>query len=161
MYVYGHYEDPLNQIVIQFKFRGISRVARVFGRLLDDRYRSRLESLEPDLIIPVPLHPSRENRRGYNQAALLARELTGELGVPMAEDRLRRARRRRPQSRMSRDKRANNVKGVFKCEAPGAGENVLLVDDVITSGSTVAEARKVLQENGYKVVGAVAIAYGG
>lgn len=161
LYAYGHYQEPLDQIVIQFKFHGITHVAGIFGRLLVEKYLSRLQSLSADYLLPVPLHPGRENRRGYNQAALLARELSAGLDIPVAEDRLRRVHRRRPQSRMRRVKRAENVKGVFRCDIPGIGERVLLVDDVVTSGSTAAEAQRVLQESGYRVIGVIAIAHGG
>jgi ComF family protein len=161
LYAHGHYQEPLDQIILQFKFHGITRVARTFGEVLVEQHGPRLESLEVDLLIPIALHPGRENRRGYNQAALLARTLSDALKVPLGVDRLQRVRRGHPQARMQRNQRADNIRGAFRCAVTGGGQRVLLIDDVVTTGSTVTEAARVLERGGYEVVGAVAIAHGG
>lgn len=161
LYVYGHYQAPLDQIVIQFKFHGITHVAETLSHLLLDKFATRLGALDVDGLVPIPLHPGRENRRGYNQARLLAEALSVRLRVPVTDDHLQRIHRRRPQSRMRRGDRADNIRGVFRCDMAGDGRRVLLVDDVVTSGSTVDEARQTLRDSGFDIAGAIAIAYGG
>jgi ComF family protein len=90
-----------------------------------------------DLVVAMPLHPVRRRERGYNQAALLARALSDALGVPCIEDALVRVRATRAQARLDPAARRSNVAGAFAVRRRGLeGRNVLLVDDVITTGAT-------------------------
>jgi ComF family protein len=102
-----------------------------------------------DVVAPVPLHASRLKSRGYNQSAWLARAVARRTGLA-AEDLLARTRATRPQVGLKRTERAANVKGAFCVERPGrvAGRVVLLVDDVITTGSTAAACARVLKKAG-------------
>ena len=106
-----------------------------------------------DCVIPVPLHPRRRRQRGYNQATLLARQLTGSLEKPLLQKALRRTRDTGQQALLSRPKRRENVRGAF---APGrqsvSGRRVLLVDDVMTTGATAGECAKVLKKEGAHAV---------
>jgi ComF family protein len=158
---YGNYVDPLKEIVISFKFRGLISPASLFARLLTDALGPRIESMRAECLVPVPLHPAREYHRGYNQAALFARELSPLLSIPCQEGVLARTKKRRPQARLAQRHRRENIRGVFKAVVD-AGEptRVLLVDDVVTSGATVMEARHELERHGYEVAGVLAIAHG-
>ncbi len=113
------------------------------------------------MLVPVPLHCSREKHRGYNQAALYAKEIGRLLEIPVREDILLRIKKRKPQSKLKFAERAVNIKGVFTVAYEADGEErVILVDDVVTSGATAAEARKELEKAGYQVCAVVAMAHG-
>ncbi len=160
LFTYGNYVDPLKEIVISFKFRGITLPAGLFARLLAEEFGERMLTMKPDLLIPIPLHESREYYRGYNQAALLACQLEPVLDIRADSNRLVRIRKRKPQARLREAERVRNIRGVFRVIEPGKREKVFLVDDVVTSGATVREATSVLREAGYDVLGAIAIAHG-
>jgi ComF family protein len=126
-------------------------------------HEKAIRQLRPDYLVPIPLHPAREYGRGYNQARVFAEALAGPLGLALATDLLIRTGKRREQARLRQSDRARNVRGVFEVwneEAVDKQARLLLVDDVVTSGETAFEARRVLRENGYQVVGVISIAHG-
>ena len=162
-FVAASYVDPLRQIIIQYKFRGAVAIAPVISQRLCDQFGRKIQRLGPAVLVPIPLHPSREYERGYNQAKVFADELSGRLEIPVDAHLLIRVRKGRPQSRLTKSGRAVNIRSVFAL-APGVDpaercRRVILVDDVITSGQTVFEARRTLREAGFEVVGAVAMAH--
>jgi ComF family protein len=109
-----------------------------------------------DAVVPVPLHRSRERRRGFNQAEIAARVVARHLDVPLARSLLRRVRETPPQASLPAGRRATNLRGGFAVtEEPP--ERVLLVDDVTTTGSTFDEAASVLRRAGVATVYALAI----
>ncbi|MEE8403759.1 MAG: ComF family protein [candidate division Zixibacteria bacterium] len=161
LYVFADYRPPLKEIIINFKFRGIISPAKTFALLIASKFEKQLTSLNAQAIVPIPLHSARKNNRGYNQAELLARELASITNLEIADNILYRHKRSRPQSRLELKKRQANVAGVFTAaECESDINRILLVDDVVTSGATVLEAKKCLEQNGYTVVGIVAIAHG-
>jgi len=160
LFAYGNYADPLKEIIINYKFRGITSLAGLFARLLAELFGEQIMATGAGLLIPIPLYSAREYYRGYNQAELLARELGCALGLEVDSSRLVRIRRRKPQAKLREAERAKNIKGVFKAVESSDEERVLIVDDVVTSGATVREATTVLRKAGYKVLGAIAIAHG-
>jgi len=110
-------------------------------------------------VIAVPLHPARERRRGYNQAELLAAELRSALGLRSPPGRLERIRDTRPQVGLDRLRRAENMLAAFRWRGEGgAGEPVLLVDDVITTGATMEAAAAALAAAGFGRVTGIACA---
>jgi predicted amidophosphoribosyltransferase len=113
----------------------------------------------PQLVVPVSLHPSRLRSRGFNPAALLARSIARELGAPVDPTALIRVRDTPSQTGLDRSARRRNVRGAF-CARPRllAPPRVWLVDDVVTTGSTVAEAARALRRAGAKSVTAVCAA---
>ncbi|MBI4034264.1 MAG: ComF family protein [Candidatus Brennerbacteria bacterium] len=107
------------------------------------------------IIVPVPLYPKRERERGFNQAELIAGILNGKLGIAIQNDNLMRVRNTESQIKTkSYGEREKNVAGGFKVRRPMAvaGKNVILVDDVFTSGATMREAVRVLKEAGAKKI---------
>lgn len=116
------------------KYRGATRAARWMGEHLAAVVLAA--GWRPELVCPVPLHASRLRRRGYNQAALVARALARALPVPLGLA-LTRTRFTASQARLERARRAANVAGAFKADGVSvAGRSVLLVDDVLTTGAT-------------------------
>jgi ComF family protein len=161
LFAFADYKPPLKDIIIQFKFKGITSPASTFARLWHDKFGEKFEKLKADVLIPVPLHAMRENRRGFNQAELIADELSKITKIPVAIEKLHRVKRRRPQARLDFKHRLANIKGAFAIGPfDNVGERVVLVDDVVTSGATVLEARRVLEAAGAKVVGIISLAHG-
>ena len=102
-----------------------------------------------DALVPTPLHPRRLRSRGYNQSALLAREIGNRLNRPVREDLLIRVRNTRPQvETQSQQERRDNVVGSFECRADASGLTLLLIDDVATTGSTLSECATALKSAG-------------
>src|SRR5262249_3023718 len=135
-YCYGAYEGTLRELIHLFKYRKIKTLNRPLGDLLeaamprDERF---------DLVTPVPLHWRRRLIRGFNQSELLAREIGRRSGIPTAKL-LRRTRATETQAGLSNSARRRNVTTAFDCRRPRsvAGQRILLIDDVMTTGSTAA-----------------------
>ena len=109
----------------------------------------RLEGWDLDIVVPVPLSPTRQRERGYNQSALLARPIGLILGKPFTTFGLIRIRDTRSQVELTAAERKVNVEGAFKAEREIVeGKRILLVDDVTTTGSTLRECAKALKEGG-------------
>jgi ComF family protein len=138
-YVYG---GPMAEAVRRLKYGRRTELAPVLGRMLAAR-ATELAGIV-DCVVPVPLHPRRLRRRGFNQAALLARPVAKALAVPLSVTDLRRVRDTPPQARLGAVERATNVRGAFVAlRAPGS--RVLLIDDVRTTGATLAECAEALR----------------
>jgi ComF family protein len=121
----------------------------------------RFEAVVPShLIVPVPLHRSRLRQRGFNQAVLLGSLLSRRLSLPMVADALARTRPTEPQIELPAIERRLNVKGAFTVTRPAsvAGKRVLLLDDVMTTGSTMDECAQELKKAGAAAVMAITVA---
>jgi ComF family protein len=144
----GAYEGTLRHAVHRFKYQGQLNLDRPLGEMLAEAVRQLCEEVRPDLLVPVPLHPSRLRHRSYNQALLLARELGRKLTLPVASRLLQRCHPTPPQQGLSAKVRCHNLKGAFVLARPLAGERILLVDDVMTTGATATECTRTLLEGG-------------
>ncbi|MEE4330368.1 MAG: ComF family protein [Wenzhouxiangella sp.] len=146
------YRGQLERLIQRFKFHGDLAAGRVLAGLFAGRLAS-MAAPRPDLMVPVPLHPRRRLRRGFNQAALLARDLGAHLGgLPWMEV-LVRKRSTRAQSELPADRRRGNVRGAFEIgRLPPGVRFVALVDDVMTTGSTLDECARVLLRAGVERV---------
>ncbi len=161
LFAYGNYRPVLREIIIQFKFRGITRAASCYIPRLYCEFHTLLLQCDATCLVPIPLHPGRERQRGYNQALILAEELHRYIHLPVNTELLLRIKRRTPQARLDIKKRLRNVHGVFDvADDTDTGERILLVDDVVTTGATVKEAKATLESAGHTVVGVVALAHG-
>jgi ComF family protein len=152
------YEGGVIHLVHAFKFGGQSSLAPSLGSILTDAYRRY--GLSPDVIVPVPLTRARGRFRGYNQALLMANEVSKPAGVPVVQA-LRRTGHPNPQARSaSAEERRRNVEGVFSLagDADVAGAHVLLIDDVATTGATLNACAAVLLEAGAASVCALTLA---
>lgn len=154
VYYYGR---PIRGLIRSFKFHGIRVLARIFAPVMAE-LAGELELKEIDCLVPVPLHPARERERGYNQAKLLADALSVQIGIPVRTDLLKRIRKTRQQARLSHSQRGKNTRGAFLTEQNLNGMRILLVDDVITTGSTVSSCAEALRAAGAAHVEAISIA---
>lgn len=150
------YGWPLDRLESRYKF-GADLAA---GRVLSTLWRREPRSIElPQLLLPVPLHRQRLRQRGYNQALELARPLAREFGVPLRHDALQRIRRTDAQTELDAVGRRRNVRGAFALR-PGTPlpSHVALLDDVMTTGATLAECARVLKRAGAQRVDVWALA---
>jgi ComF family protein len=145
------YEPPVDRLVQGLKFNHRLENARLLGRLLADTVAAILDE-PPELILPVPLHPARLRQRGFNQALELARPLASRLGIPIGRDYCRRLRATEEQSHLPAKGRRANVRGAFKVVRPVRARHVAVVDDVVTTGSTVGELSRALRRSGVEHV---------
>lgn len=154
------YDDASRDLVLAFKHADRTDGAPAFGRWLA-RAGAELVA-EADIVAAVPLHWTRLFARRYNQAALLALAVGREAGLPVVPDLLVRRRRTPSQGRLSAAARARNVAGAFALHrrhgAAVAGRRVLLVDDVLTTGATVAACARLLRRNGAAAVEVLTLA---
>ncbi|KAA0213499.1 ComF family protein [bacterium] len=156
----GDYEGVLQSLCLALKFGGERAAAAPLSHYLIQLVFDRGLADKVDAVVPVPLHPLRQYQRGYNQAELLARPLARALSKPLWNDVLRRRRRTKAQSELSAAQRRSNVEDAFEVRPRRAarveGRSLLVVDDVMTTGATLAACAKALKRAGAKaVLGAV------
>lgn len=153
------YEGPLRDLIHNLKYSGNVKRRRPLEQLLD-RLTDNVLLWEPDCILPVPLHESRLKERGFNQSILLAERAAERWQTPLLRRAMRRTRKTVPQMELDRDDRMTNVKGAFAVADPSLvrKKRVLLLDDVITTGSTVTECARVLRKSGAEEVFVIALA---
>ena len=140
------YQAPADHLLQRLKFNGRLEMARVLGELMATWLEGIIDS-RPDVLIPMPLHPDRLRERGFNQAVELARPIARNLGVGMELHNCIRQKTTAPQSDLSRKERIKNVKGAFEVLTPVSG-HVVIIDDVMTTGSTAHEFAKTLLQAG-------------
>jgi len=146
--------------LFNLKFRGDRKLAVPLGRILGSKLKSSLEHQRIDVVIPVPMHHKRLKERGFNQSILIAREVAKEIKKPIFENILQKNVNTVPQVQLSvRQRKSNPINSfVVKDRAMVKGKVVLLIDDVLTTGTTVSEcARELLKAGAEEVfVGTVA-----
>ncbi len=153
------YAGPVGDAVRAAKYRGRPDGVPAVARLLAAHLPLELRADAPTVIVPVPLHPRRVAERGLHVPHLLAAAVARALDVPLSPRTLRRVRYTPAQAGLDDDARRRNVAGVFVSCRPAEGADVLLIDDVVTTGATVAEATRVLLEAGAVRVRVLAAAH--
>lgn len=153
---------PVRDLMHRFKYGRERALRRLLGSWLAEALDDpRLAGVEPDMLVPVPLHPTRERERQFNQAQELAEWVTRLRGVPTVGA-LRRRRYTVTQTRFDRKRRMQNLRDAFEVSqnARVTDRHILLVDDILTTGSTLDECARVLVEAGAASVNAIAVARG-
>jgi len=146
---WGVYEGRLRELILGNKFEGRLGLGRQLQECLAAAF-ARAEAVFPelgacDLVVPVPLHPARLSWRGFNQSRELARLLARRRGLPIRQEALARVRRTVPQMELDRSERAENIRGAFAADGGLlAGRTALLVDDIMTTGSTLEECSRMM-----------------
>lgn len=142
------FDGVMRQAIHELKYRNLRALAGLLARLLNDYLLGN--PMPGEVLVPVPLHPRRLRERGYNQSQLLAQELGKLAGLPVADDYLVRQRHSLPQARASNvGERRSNVADVFSCRHHRLeGKQILLIDDVSTSGATLDACARVLKQAG-------------
>jgi ComF family protein len=160
---FGDYDGELRRVVLRMKSASGQELAECLGDLWAADAGATLATARADVVVPVPLFWRRRLWRGYNQAETLAHALAAALGRPCQPGWLRRSRDTPWQAQVSPSQRRGNVRGAFRCgrSARPAGLCVLLVDDVLTTGSTASEAARALKSAGAARVVVAVLARGG
>jgi len=153
---FTHYEGLIATAIHHFKFLGIRRLSKPLSKFL-----LFYDTAGIDAVVPVPLSPSGLKSRGFNQALLLSRHLSEEKKILLLMDVLKKIADTPPQVGLSAKKRAANVKKAFACTGKVMGMNVLLIDDVMTTGATVNACSKQLLRAGAKSVAVLTLARAG
>lgn len=146
----GVYQPPLNTLLLRFKFSATPELAEPLARLLLLRWLERWREgsvVRPQMLLSIPLHLRRYQHRGYNQADLLARPLARWLGCDYLPGALQRDRATPPQQQLSEPERKRNLRRAFTCRSALEGKHIALIDDVVTTGSTISEVSKLLNKN--------------
>ena len=138
------YEGAPKKFVYRLKFGGRRYLAAFIAEAMVDRYLDC--GFECDCVVAVPLSAKRKRKRGYNQAELIAEELSSRLKLPLIDDALVKTKENKSQAKLKRREREENVRGVYEVTSPETfkGRRVLVVDDVMTTGATLGEVSRVL-----------------
>ncbi len=153
-------KDPLRFVMQQFKYGRNVSLGKPLGRLLSNGCKGLFQESTLDGIIPVPLHPKRLRWRGFNQAVILAKQVSRLWRLPMDPFILLRSTETEPQIQLSEEDRSKNVRGAFSLNPKKSvqGKRILLVDDIYTSGATVNECSRTLIRGGAKDVSILTLA---
>lgn len=146
----GRYQDTLRDLLLSFKFRGAVQLQYLLAGMMAWQIRTKPFHQKPQVIIPVPMKPKDEYRRGYNQAELIAVILAKQLHIPCYRHGLEKIKTNARQAELTRDERKKNVANNFRVsqyyQNQVANKTVLLVDDIFTTGSTAHECAKALRK---------------
>lgn len=152
-----HYSQPVSQWIQRFKFNNDLTRGKILADLFcDSLNKSDIEQI--DALIPVPLHPSRTRQRGYNQALWLARQISSYAKIPVDHKLVQRACNTPPQTKLNYHQRQKNLQGAFQLSRKCTYTSVAIIDDVVTTGSTVNEVARLLTDNGIETAHIWAIA---
>lgn len=156
------YDERAKRLVHSIKYGRVTAGLDVFTPFIVNAWKVHGLMLDMPVIIPIPLHPVRLRERGFNQAEIIARVLADFLQSTVCCDGLSRKRNTVPQSSLSKEERASNVKDVFECQRGEmiSGADILLIDDVTTTGSTLQDAARALKGGGARSVSALTLAHG-
>ena len=155
------YEGSVKDSVLRFKYSKRAEYAKFFSEAIFAFSENNIKSWNIDLIVPVPIHPSRKRKRGYNQAELLAKELSRLLNIEFDSDVIRRVKKTKPQKELKNRERIQNLLEAFEFNKKKKVKgNILVVDDIYTTGSTIDSMAIILKKNGCKNVYAVCISAG-
>ena len=147
--------------IYRFKYHNRRRYGKVFASEMMRCCGDELKRWRIGLIIPVPLHPSRKRKRGFNQAEILAAVLSEQTGIPVRKDVLFRIKKTKPQKTLDPGERRDNLKGAFAVSGRWKPcRNVLLIDDIYTTGSTIERCAGMLKKAGAENVWFLTISIG-
>ena len=164
--VVWEYGKVIRKVILKLKYNFVYEAAEDISVYMADYLEREVTAISQEpLLIPVPLHRRRSNWRGFNQSEEVGRLLSKKLGWTFSSDILVRKVSKKPQMELKGDERRENIRGVFslnpklnKTELSAANYQMLVFDDVLTTGATIREAAKVLKRNGAKVVWGLTVA---
>ena len=155
------YDEYMSKSIYRFKYNGKREFASFYGRVMTDCLGRKIKSWKADAIVPVPVHKSKLKKRGYNQALLLAKELSVRLDIPLYDGLVCRRAATAVQKELSAKERQNNLKKAFNVTQNVVKlDTVLIVDDIYTTGATVDAMARCLKGAGVQKVYFVSLCIG-
>ena len=143
------HSGPVPGAVYRFKYHNRRRYGQIFAKEMAERYEDQIRKWKIEEIIPVPLHRKKKKKRGYNQAEIIAAELAACVNLPVRNDVLFRVKDTKPQKQFDNRERKRNLQGAFAVSRNWIPcRNVLLIDDIYTTGSTIERSAKMLKKAG-------------
>lgn len=146
------YQPPISQWMMRYKFQGDLSFSRFFAHSFIEKM-SALKK-RPDLLLPVPLYPKRLRERGFNQALEIAKPIAKHFSIPLEAHACIKIKHTPPQSTLSRAARLKNLKNTFALSKTLDAQHVAIIDDVITTGSTITQIANLLRTCGIKTISA-------
>lgn len=162
-YAVWQYNDAIRQSLGHFKYHARKEYADFYTSEAVRIYREKIRMEAPEVLIPVPIHSARRRERGFNQAELLAKGIGKRTGIPVDGRYLVRQRKTAPLKELTSKERARALTGAFRIsdgQPSGKYRNIMLVDDIYTTGSTMEECTKVLLQAGAQKVTCLSVAIG-
>lgn len=157
LFVYPSVKESL----YRFKYEGRQEYGEYYGKQVKLHLSEKLRRWKAEALIPVPLHKKRQKKRGYNQAAVLARAISKETGIPVYEDFARRIKNTVPQKELNGQARENNLKKAFKiCQNDVKLKTIIIIDDIYTTGSTMDALALECKKAGIETVYCISLAIG-
>lgn len=157
LFVYPSVKESL----YRFKYEGRQEYGEYYGQQVRLHLSEKLRRWKPEGLIPVPLHKKRQKKRGYNQAALLARAISRETGIPVYENFAKRIKNTVPQKELDGQARENNLKKAFKiCQNDVKLKTIIIIDDIYTTGSTMDALALECKKAGIETVYCISLAIG-
>ena len=155
-----NYNGEIRNAILNYKFHEKPYIYRTFVNFIENNKKICNEIKKYDIIMPVPISNNRIKYRGYNQSAILARKIASKLKIKYINNNLIKIKDNKPQSSLNYEERIKNVKDVYKLKniIKVKNKNILIVDDIFTTGSTVNECSKVLLKSGANKIGIFTIA---
>lgn len=154
------YDDQMKQSIMKFKYFGCREYGRFYGKAMYLYAGDVIRKWNPDVIVPVPLHWRKLRRRGFNQAELIAKELSDYTKIPVDTALVKKKKTTKSQKKLNAKERRKNLQKAFCVEGNPSGKCILLVDDVYTTGSTMDALSRVLLEKGASRVFFVTVCIG-
>lgn len=155
------YEEPLKNLIHLFKYNAKLKLRKLFAGLLIQFTKDfKIDLKKYDLLLAVPMHPARQREREYNQSQILALEIAAEFKIPLSNNNCLRIKNSQPQMSLGLGERIKNVKGTFRIrqEKEFSNKNILIIDDVFTTGSTVSELALELKKSNAKEIDVLTLA---
>lgn len=154
------YEGNIRKLILNYKFNEKSYLYKTFVNFLlkNEKWFEILKTC--DTIIPIPISKKRNKERGYNQSLLIAKEIGKKVQIPVNSDCLYKIKNTIEQSKLNKEEREKNIQGVYELKNKEIlnNKNILLIDDIYTTGNTVNECARILKENGANKIGILTIA---
>lgn len=164
----GRYEDELKDAIWQLKYKKRNELAKPLGKLIARKFENREKGFNPEqyCIIPIPLHPVKEQERGFNQAEYIANSFSQETGIALVKNALIKTINTNPQAKtLHRAERIKNLEHAFSANMDVrqlySNKIVILIDDVATTGATLFDASRALAEAGAENIIGLVVAHGG
>lgn len=139
------YDDIISDLIHRFKFKNHPAIGKGLSKIMANEINLDLPQI--DYIIPVPIHKARKRDRGFNQSEILAKNLAQKFQIPLRTDLLKRIRNTKPQWLLDFHERKRNLIGAFSCKNV-SGKNIILLDDIFTTGTTINECSQMLKNAG-------------